>query len=777
MSIFKRILGQSPTEPATPATGEQETASEQPERPDPAARAREEEAAVAHAIAAGDMAEVGRWVLEGSTTGVRQLAAHAVTDPDQLHELIRATRHGKDKSVYRILTGTRDAQLAEQRKAEQLQADLDAAVAAITAHCDRPCDATSAATLGLLEGRWHLLAEQAPADLRSDMDQRLATARDALERYRAAQAAEAEQQRAAELAAVEAQRQQELEAQAAQVAADEQAQAAEAEREAAQAAEREAEKTRRQAEHAEVRHLVGLLRQAQAALERGGTARAEKLREEITAKLSTAPPALPVWYAKQLQQVDEKITELKDWKTFRVAPKRAELVERMQSLVGAEMSPEELARQIRRLRDEWRTLHRGLGEEPTPEREQFDAAAEKAYEPCRAHFAKQADQRHENQARREALLERLAAFAARQADESPDYRLIQTALVESRQEWQQYAPVDQSVAKELQSRFRALQDELHGRLKAEYDRNIEAKRALISRAAELVGLEDIRQAMDGAKRLQQEWKTIGLVPHKIGNALWADFRKHCDAVFQRTAQAAAAHAAARDAGQARAVALCEEVERIAALDDTTLPPELGQLATLREEFDSLELPRGAARDLRRRFEQASRLCNDALRRHRAAQARRGWHEAFAAAAPLRAYASAAARGMPADELETLRATAISAIEGLEHAPKPARAALGAQLARIADGKISTDLLANEAALRMLCVRAELAAGLETPPEDLERRREYQMQRLVASMTRGEHASPADLDELAVEWLSVGPVEPAVHDTLFARFEQCRKAER
>ena len=144
--------------------------------------------------------------------------------------------------------------------------------------------AIAAPTLGLLEGRWHLLAGQAPAELRSEIDRQLAAAREALEQDRAAQAAAAEQQRAAELAAAEAKQQQELEAQAAQALADEQAQAAEAERAAELAAEREAAKAQHQAEHAEVRHLVGLLRQAQAALERGGTARAARLREEITTK-------------------------------------------------------------------------------------------------------------------------------------------------------------------------------------------------------------------------------------------------------------------------------------------------------------------------------------------------------------------------------------------------------------------------------------------------------------------------------------------------------------
>jgi hypothetical protein len=76
---------------------------------------------------------------------------------------------------------------------------------------------------------------------------------------------------------------------------------------------------------------------------------------------------------------------------------------------------------------------------------------------------------------------------------------------------------------------------------------------------------------------------------------------------------------------------------------------------------------------------------------------------------------------------------------------------------------------------LLCVRAELAAGLPTPPEDEELRREYQMQRLVASLGRGERARTGDLDELALEWIAVGPVDAAVHDTLLERFQRCREA--
>ncbi len=50
-----------------------------------------------------------------------------------------------------------------------------------------------------------------------------------------------------------------------------------------------------------------------------------------------------------------------------------------------------------------------------------------------------------------------------------------------------------------------------------------------------------------------------------------------------------------------------------------------------------------------------------------------------------------------------------------------------------------------------------------------------MQRLVASMGRGERAAPADLDELTLEWIAVGPVDPAVYHPLFGRFQRCREA--
>ena len=766
MSLLSRLLGKrekpATTAPDVDRTGARASAESPP--PDPAARARDEETAVEQAIAAGDMAAMGHWVLAGSSTRIRQMAARSIADPDQLRELIRATRHGKDKKVHRLLTSRRDEQLAAIRSAQQLQADLDLTTAAIVRHGALPHDSSYEAMFRQLEARWDTLASHATQDTRREVAAHLLRAHDTIERHRQAVEAEAERKRAALLAVREAQEQRDVEARAAAAAAAEQARVIEAERHAAQA--------KRAADDAKTRELTGLLRQAQGALDHGGTARAARLRMTIAGMLQDAP-ALPAWFARQLEKVDSRLAELQDWRSFRVEPGRAELVQQMQALVGADLSPEALALRVRHLRDEWRTLNRGAQEDPSPESRQFQEAAEHAYAPCREYFARQAELRRENQARREALIERLATFAIEQSVEQPDWRAMSQAVFEARREWREYAPVEQAVVKALQERFHAVLDGMQTRLDAEYARNVQAKRELIGRAAGLLTLDDTRKAIEDTKSLQRSWKSVGIVPRRQDNALWEEFRGHCDAVFERSAQESAAYTAALDANHARATNTCEDLERIAGLTGDALLSAVPELEKLHIEFESLDLPRASLRELRRRFARATERCAAALNRQRALEARRNWSDVSAAAAQVRAYALAAIEGQPAADREALREAAVAAVAGLAQVSKTARGILENQVAAVDTGTLSSDLSANAAALRVLCVRAELNAGVETPAEDSALRREYQMQRLVDSMMHGERAAPVAFDELALEWIAVGPVGPALHDALLARFECCR----
>ena len=127
MSLFSRLFRKAPPSPAALETPvRQPLPQARPAAPaaDRAREAAQEEASLQAAIDRNDAETIARLVVAGKSTKVRQLAAHAVSDPAQLRDLIRDVRGGNDKSVYKILTSKRDAHLAETRKQEQLQEEM-----------------------------------------------------------------------------------------------------------------------------------------------------------------------------------------------------------------------------------------------------------------------------------------------------------------------------------------------------------------------------------------------------------------------------------------------------------------------------------------------------------------------------------------------------------------------------------------------------------------------------------------------------------------------------
>ncbi len=157
MSLFSRFFRKAPPAPPVPEAPVRPSApAARPaaRHPDRAREAAQEEASLQAAIERNDAETISRLVVAGKSTKVRQLAAHAVSDPAQLRDLIREVRGGNDKSVYKILTAKRDVQLGETRKHEQLQEEINTAAAAVERHSHRPYDALFGPTLDQLEIRW-----------------------------------------------------------------------------------------------------------------------------------------------------------------------------------------------------------------------------------------------------------------------------------------------------------------------------------------------------------------------------------------------------------------------------------------------------------------------------------------------------------------------------------------------------------------------------------------------------------------------------------------------
>jgi hypothetical protein len=286
-----------------------------------------------------------------------------------------------------------------------------------------------------------------------------------------------------------------------------------------------------------------------------------------------------------------------------------------------------------------------------------------------------------------------------------------------------------------------------GRLRAKVDgwlaHNVAEKKSLIARARQLLSAEDGREAIEAMKRLQMSWKETGMAPRDQDQVLWNEFRELCDAVYQKRQAAYAEYAAALEANKAKAVALCEHAEHVAALAGAALLQEAANASEWRSAFDALdEMPRAEARGLHDRFERALDQCAAAAALQHERDAEQSFQHLMEAGRRVHAYQFAIAANADPSDCESLKLSAESFIAAVPRWPKSGLAAVKEALAKTMSGS-DADREARERALRLLCVRCEIESETPTPPEDESLRREYQVQRLMQGMGQGIHESERD----------------------------------
>ena len=722
-------------------------------------------------------AELARVAVEGPTTRVRQAAAAAIDDPALWQDLLPRLR-GRDKAAYKLIKQRTDTLLAEQRKVEQAALEADALCGSIEQHSTRTHDALYGATLSSLTARWQAL----PVTLDAGVRQR---AHEALERCRENIAAhDREVERLAALRAANEARANALDAElralrqaAAEQAAEQAAAAASAQAaaEQARAVDTQALADRHAAEAEAQVEIVSLIRLSGAALHRGDTRKAARFRQSIEAALPGAP-SLPPHSTRSLEQLDARLNELRQWKDYVAAPKRIELIEEIEALIGVDEEPAALAEHIRALRQEWRTINKGIAVDVQTEAERFERAYQAAFEPCRVYFAAQAAICRANLDSRKQLLERVLAFETGIDAEQPNHPLIARVLREAPPDWRRHAPVDRDASRPVEAEFHRALDRLRARVTAWHARNAADKQALIARAQELTTAGDTLLAVDEVKRLQAQWKTTGPVPYAQSEALWEEFRALCNAVYERRQQAFAQQSAALELGKAQAVALCGQIEQASHESPTDRQSGQAQLREWQAAFAAIgELPRAEARALQERFRRAMSRYEALLAglEQRAAEAVEG--NVRNAARHVRAYQRAVIACATSAEREALRTAADEFIAGVPRWPnKGTMQALRQALVRTDSAEFATaDDAARELALRTLCVHAEILSGATTPLEDAGLRREHEMQLLRQGLGQARRVDDRDWETMRLEWLGMGAVAPEVHDELERRFIQCR----
>jgi hypothetical protein len=719
-----------------------------------------------------DVAGLSVLAVQGSTSRIRQLAAETVQDPAQLRDLLKQVRV-KDKSVYKILKQKLDALHAHEREAAQIVDEVNSICNALEKHGHRIFDPLYVGVFEHHRNRWLGLTAQPDEAQRLRAAAAIARCQEVIAEHATRVAMQAEQQ-AAILAAREAQRLASEEA-AAEATAQAEAQARLQESTAAaRQADDAARAERLAAEEHVLRQIGGLLRKANSALTEGQSQAAAGLRRALDEKLSAAAAAtaaVPGHLAKGIQQLDGRLNELKQWKSFAVAPKRVELIRDMEALIGSTEEPKVLAERIKALQEDWKTISKGIVSDGSEDWDRFHQASQTAYQPCREYFEAQAKQRQENIKQRQAVLERVRAFEASINLETLDWRLLADVLREAPLEWRSHSPVERDAARALQVEFDASMRRLHTVLDAWHERNVSDKQELIQRARQLLNLEDGREATDAVKRLQAHWKETGPAPRDREQALWREFRVHCDAVFSKRQQAHADYSARLETSKTQALALCTEIEQAAAQTGPALLEAAAKVAGWRACFEALgELPRAEARELQRRFDHAIGHLETQTAQLRAHEAQQSITDVFEAARRIRACEWAAMQTETEPVRQSLRQEAENFLAGMKRGPAGSNQALKEVLMK-SDSASAADVEAREKALRILCIRCEILREAPTPIEDEGLRREYQVQRLMQGMGQGHSGSP-DWNAMLVEWVRVSAISPADHDRLQARFMRC-----
>ena len=202
--------------------------------------------------------------------------------------------------------------------------------------------------------------------------------------------------------------------------------------------------------------------------------------------------------------------------------------------------------QLQKLHQEYREIGPVAKEEREEIWNRFKAASTVINKRHQQHFEGIRAKEEENLARKTELCEKVEAIAAEENKGSSDWEKHTKQIIELQAEWKTIGFAPQKMNVKIFERFRAACDDFFGRkaeffktLKNSFKENADKKRALIEKAKALQDSTEWKSTADKLIALQKEWKTIGMVPKKLGDQLWEEFLGACNKFFEaRNAQGA-----------------------------------------------------------------------------------------------------------------------------------------------------------------------------------------------------------------------------------------------
>lgn len=459
--------------------------------------------------------------------------------------------------------------------------------------------------------------------------------------------------------------------------------------------------------------------QLETALDEGQANDAGRLMKTIQKSLNALDHKQQQPHQNRLRLLTARLNELRDWQGFAINPKKEQLCASMESIADSDMEPQTRADTIQLLQQEWKNLGNSGNDRELWAR--FQAAADRAFEPCKTYFSELAEQRARNVAARQDLTQQLLAYEQAMNWEGADWKTVQQTLNTAREAFRQYSPVDRASHKETQTAFQSACDAIYAHIKEEYGRNLALKEAIVSKAASMVSHDDLDEAIEQIKQLQQDWKAIGMTPKGADQKLWQQLRQHADAVFARLNEQRDARKEALNTVINEAEAMVAEAQALVADQSLEAQSLANGLHEIKVRFHALELPRSAHQRLNKILDEMQSAVQSRQQQATNEQTLAAWNGVI-------------------QRLEALQAeqdwdTSLPLANGFDEA-------------NFRNAQSRTEFTEDAGAL---CVAMEILANIDSPEQDRSLRMNMQVQRLAEGLGKGLSAEQ-ERTQLIERWL-------------------------
>lgn len=223
--------------------------------------------------------------------------------------------------------------------------------------------------------------------------------------------------------------------------------------------------------------------------------------------------------------------------------------------------------------------------------QRFKAASSIVNKRHAEHFDNIRKQEEENLEKKAELCDKVEMINIEELKNSNDWEAKSKEIIDIQAEWKKIGFAPKSMNVKIFDRFRAACDrffsaknEFFVQMKERFQENITKKEELVKAAQALQDSTEWKSTADKMMELQKEWKTVGMVPRKIGDQLWNDFLAACNKFFEARNTAMAG---ARSEQQENMQKKQEVIEKIKALAENDEECTQEAIKALQDEYAAI----------------------------------------------------------------------------------------------------------------------------------------------------------------------------------------------